>query len=611
MVPSAFRTICGWWGKASIVARPDGFDAEKAAASLDSPTLKAEEREEALRREIQALREEVADLSRLNDRGWRWRQADSLSEGLAEVLAATIDLLGADMGGVQLVDDDAALRIVAQRGFKRDLAELFPEVRIDEETACARAFRSGKPVIVEDTELDGAFAPYRDAARDAGFRAVVSVPLIGRHGITIGILSTHFLSPHRPGDADMRRLGLYADRAAAFIERIKSDAALRDTNARLIAEKIATAKFYEGGLQVLRAQSLSEALDIMISRCLDMLGADMGIIQLLDGDGRLLHVAVQQGFTQEVLDRFLEFSAADDSARSRALRSGKTVVIEDVDSDETYASFRELSHWAGYRAIIVAPLVGRHGIQQGIMLLHYRSPHLPTDTDLEHLELYRRRGGDFIEYFRAEEARRVLVAELQHRTRNLMAVVQSIAHQTLDNVESLADFENRFNRRLDALSRVQSLLSRAGEEPITLATLVVGEFEALAPDAVGERITVQGPRVRLRNSTVEMLALAIHELLTNAIKYGAFSGADGRLRLAWRVDGTGPNFRLVLEWTEHDVEHLPASGDAKRRGYGRTLIEEALPYSLSAETKFEFGADGFRCRICLPLAPSESGEFVV
>src|SRR6185312_8351858 len=112
------------------------------------------------------------------------------------------------------------------------------------------------------------------------------------------------------------------------------------------------------------------------------------------------------------------------------------------------------------------------------------------------------------------ETQRVLVAELQHRTRNLMAVVQSIAHQTLGTTASLDDFENRFNKRLEALSRVQGLLSRASDQPITIGALVAMELEALGSHARSGRIHCGGPAVRLRKSTVEMLSLAIHELAT-------------------------------------------------------------------------------------------------
>ena len=215
---------------------------------------------------------------------------------------------------------------------------------------------------------------------------------------------------------------------------------------------------------------------------------------------------------------------------------------------------------------------------------------------------------DVTEAHRQIETQRVLVGELQHRTRNLMAVVQSIAHQTLDNAKSLADFEDRFNHRLEALSRVQTLLSRADNQPVTLGALIAMELEPLGAEAVGYRISLSGPEVLLRKSTVEMLSLAIHELLTNAIKYGALATESGRLSIGWHIDELLADRRLVLEWVERGVAMRSRVADATPSGYGRKLIEEALRYTLSAETKFELGGDGLRCRISLPLTQSDRDE---
>ena len=183
-----------------------------------------------------------------------------------------------------------------------------------------------------------------------------------------------------------------------------------------------------------------------------------------------------------------------------------------------------------------------------------------------------------------------------------MAVVQSIAYQTLDTVDSIAEFKERFSDRLEALSRVQSLLSRGDNAPITLGALVLMELAALASDAIGDRITFEGPEAPLRKSAVEMLALAIHELLTNALKYGALANETGRLSVTWQIEGMPPDRRLVLEWIERGIASPSEVAVARPSGYGRTLIEEALPYSLSAETEFHLGSDALHCLISLPFA---------
>jgi two-component system, chemotaxis family, CheB/CheR fusion protein len=215
---------------------------------------------------------------------------------------------------------------------------------------------------------------------------------------------------------------------------------------------------------------------------------------------------------------------------------------------------------------------------------------LGTSTDIDDLR-------------RMQEHQHVLVAELQHRTRNLLGVVHSIAQQTLAVSDTLEAFGAAFNERLAALSRVQGLLSRAGEEPITLQTLIRSELDALAAD-LQERVVLDGPDVRIRKATVQTFALALHELATNARKYGALSNAHGQLSVRWWTHvSDGQDQRLVLEWVETGIARRHGTGPAApKNGYGRELIENALPYALDATTRYELGEAEVRCLIELPLA---------
>jgi PAS domain S-box-containing protein len=179
------------------------------------------------------LTAETHALARLNDlsaRLWRMR---SLREGLDEMLAAAIELLGADMGNVQLFDaDHGVLRIAAQRGLGPEFLAAFREVSAEHGAACGRALRARVRIVIEDVEADPQFAPLRDVVRRAGFRAVQSTPLIGRDGSPLGMLSTHFRSVHRPEEQDLRRLDLYLRQATDFIERCRTEEAMRDVDQR-------------------------------------------------------------------------------------------------------------------------------------------------------------------------------------------------------------------------------------------------------------------------------------------------------------------------------------------------------------------------------------------
>lgn len=209
-----------------------------------------------------------------------------------------------------------------------------------------------------------------------------------------------------------------------------------------------------------------------------------------------------------------------------------------------------------------------------------------------------------------EERQKVLIAELQHRTRNLIGVVRSMADKTVRSSDDLEDFRGRFRDRLEALARVQGLLSRLHEhDRVTFDALIETELSAL-DDGVA-RTTLEGPKdVRLRSSTVQTLALALHELATNALKYGALGQPDGRLSIRWWVEPDGADGRpwLHIDWRESGVAMPPAGSAPRGTGQGRELIERALPYQLGARTHYAFEPTGVHCTIAVPASASTEEE---
>ncbi|CAO4152542.1 PAS domain S-box protein [Methylorubrum extorquens] len=208
---------------------------------------------------------------------------------------------------------------------------------------------------------------------------------------------------------------------------------------------------------------------------------------------------------------------------------------------------------------------------------------------------------DVNELHELQQQQAVMVDELQHRTRNLLTVVRAIAQQTMAQTGPTTLFREQFNDRLAALSRVQGLLSRSDQEPITIRALVQMELDALGAAGMRERVAVEGPRVVLRKGSVQTLALALHELATNARKYGALSCEQGELWVSWDIyTAEAGEQRLTLTWLEEGICR-PHEDSRIRRGYGRELIEKALPYTLKAHTAYELGENELRCSIDLPL----------
>ena len=207
------------------------FSGRELIARVESTVKMAllrREKEGALRESERRLSAEAEALNKLNQWSSRlWRCRD-LHTGLDEMLDAVIELLGADKGNVQLLDENGQLKIVAHRGFGEDFLEYFREVSIADNSVCARALRSGERTIIEDVENDSLYEPLRSIARAEGYRAVISTPLIAGDGTPEGMLSMHFGSVHRPDEQQLRRLDLYVRQASDFIARCKTEEVLRE-----------------------------------------------------------------------------------------------------------------------------------------------------------------------------------------------------------------------------------------------------------------------------------------------------------------------------------------------------------------------------------------------
>ena len=236
------------------------------------------------------------------------------------------------------------------------------------------------------------------------------------------------------------------------------------------------------------------------------------------------------------------------------------------------------------------PVSDGHGHIGGIIVFAFEI------TD--HVHTAKALAAEMAELQRLQTRQRVLVAELQHRTRNLLAVVRAISSQMFTG--HVGDgMLSSFLERLSSLGRVQGLISRADGERVKLADIVWAELEAYA-EGSRSRLEVHGPNVRLSSHQVQTVALALHELVTNAVKYGALQAPAGRLSVTWETWlGAKGHQRLALLWRESGVTMPPHAH--VRRGQGRELIENALRFSLHADTQLVFGNDGVWCRIELPV----------
>ena len=222
-------------------------------------------------------------------------------------------------------------------------------------------------------------------------------------------------------------------------------------------------------------------------------------------------------------------------------------------------------------------------------ILPYRAPDSTVDGTLITFV-------DVTSIAQAEEHQRLLVDELNHRVKNMLVVVISLATQTLRRAGTLEEFSGVFLGRLHALTAAYTLLSQENWSGVSLGEVIA---EELKPFMASDRtnIVISGPFVPLDPRGALALGMAIHELATNAVKYGALSVPEGDVAVSWALERTGGE-QLVLDWAERNG---PPVSTPTRRGFGRTLIERGIAHDLSGTVKIEFLEAGLRARVMAPV----------
>jgi PAS domain S-box-containing protein len=199
------------------------------------------------------------------------------------------------------------------------------------------------------------------------------------------------------------------------------------------------------------------------------------------------------------------------------------------------------------------------------------------------------------ERVRAAEAEKMLVRELEHRTNNLLAVIQAIANRSLSGQSALAEIKNTFEARLRALARANRQLTRSNVSGVSLDEIV---HFALEPFSA--RTDATGPDVMLGGRDAQNLSLAVHELATNATKYGALSRAEGHVTVRWSVAPRGDKTVLELCWRESGG---PIVVPPRREGFGTALLKTAFQ-----DVRFDYAKEGLNCALQLTLSNVSDGH---
>jgi NO-binding membrane sensor protein with MHYT domain/two-component sensor histidine kinase len=197
---------------------------------------------------------------------------------------------------------------------------------------------------------------------------------------------------------------------------------------------------------------------------------------------------------------------------------------------------------------------------------------------------------------KAEEQQSLLIAELDHRVKNLLARVAVVAQRSRESSRSMDQFLDVLNGRILSMANTHALLSRGRWKGVYLADLVRRELE---PCMGARKATVEGPDVLLPEEATQALAMVLHELVTNSAKYGALSTPSGRICVHWECRPNGSSHsKLAIRWQEIGG---PPVRVPTRRGYGTSVICELIPYELGGTVDINYVTDGVQCRIEFPL----------
>ena len=312
-------------------------------------------------------------------------------------------------------------------------------------------------------------------------------------------------------------------------------------------------------------------LDAVVDAAIAIAEAEKGNLQLLDQATGALTMAAQRGFE----DPFLNFFASvrdDAAACAAAMRSAERVIVEDVLESEIFAGqpSKEVLLDAGVRAVTSTPLLASSGNLLGMISTHFAEPHRPSERELHLMDLLARQAADYLERKRTDEIGATLAREIQHRSNNLLSVIQTIATRTLSGSHTLAEAKEAFEARLQALARSNRQLTKTNWSGVNLSEIVRSELQPYA-----EHTKIDGIDVMLDPQHAQNFSLTLHELATNAAKYGALSNGSGAVGVSWTIGrGQGNNNDLNFKWQESGGPPVAAP---TRQGFGTTLIKATFP----------------------------------
>lgn len=353
----------------------------------------------------------------------------------------------------------------------------------------------------------------------------------------------------------------------------------------------------ETGLLDSPAEESFDRLTRLVARLLD---APVALVSLVDIDRQFFKSA--QGLPDPWADR--RETPLSHSFCRHVIETGGALVVEDAPTHPVVRNNLAVTE-LGVVAYLGVPLKTSQGQVLGSLCAIDSKPRHWTEDDIRTMrdvgEIVMREielRHEIVRRKHAEAQQAVLIGELHHRVKNTLAVVQSLISMSLRNADNFETFGNSITARIASLARTHTLLVDRQWHAVSLRELLISEY---GPYAEGDRIALEGPEVPLPAQIAVGLGMALHELITNAIKYGSLSVPEGRVSLTWATHRGEDGTRLVLEWVESGG---PPVSPPTHRGFGTVLLERLLGSQLEGRIDTDFAPDGLRARLEALVEPA-------
>ncbi len=335
--------------------------------------------------------------------------------------------------------------------------------------------------------------------------------------------------------------------------------------------------------------------DAILESAQKLLRSDMGTIQLFDSARDGLTLLSSRGFDPNDIALFDWVERGAGTSCAIALRAGARVSIPDVEVCELVAGTpaHPALRRCGIRAALSTPLVSRTGTVIGMITNHWREPHEPSEKSLLLIDVLARQAADLIDRNRNEERIIVLAREAEHRAKNLLAAVQAVVRLT--KAETAHEMKEAIAGRVNALDNVHRLFVLTNWSGADLRTLIEAE---LAPYCGREdlKAELQGPPLLLEPNVAQAVSMTLHELATNAAKYGSFSVPGGRVGVQWTRTDEGA---LAVRWIERGG---PTVIPPSRQGVGTRVMEGVIRGQSRGTIQFAWQTEGLSCEFSVPIA---------